>query len=61
MQAKESFVKWLTNRDVEKIARLVGLKLMEKEEEDNKQRIIRYKKEDGYHIIAFCNYLPSEE
>ena len=61
MQGKESFVKWLTNRDVEKIAKLVGLKLMEKDEDDNKQRIIRYKKEDGYHLIAFCNYLPSEE
>ena len=59
---KFSFVKWLTNRDVEKLVEELGYEIMPQEESKNKV-ISRYKdKETGEnHIHVFCKDLISIE
>ena len=52
---KFSFVKWLTNRDIEKLVEAFGCELMDKENCIGKQNITRVKDEDGYnHILVYC-------
>ena len=52
-----SFVKWLTNRDIEKILEPLNIEIMEKEDENGnlKKRITRFKDENGNRsIVVFC-------
>ena len=51
---KFSFVKWLTNKDVEKILNLVGFEVLTDEKNPDKKRINKYKDEDGYKIYVYC-------
>ena len=55
------FVKWLTNRDVEKIVELLGYEIMPKKDNPDKKRIYRNKDKDGNHIHVFCKDLISIE
>ena len=60
MREKNSFVEWLTNRDLEKITSSLNLEIMNEEENANKKRIMRFRDEDGPYIIAFCKDLQLE-
>ena len=58
---KFSFVKWLTTKDIEKIATSLNLEIMNKKDDETKKRILRHKDEDGYHITVFCKDLKQIE
>lgn len=60
---KFSFVRWLTNRDVEKLVQAFGYEVMTQKDNPDKPRISRYKdKETGEnHIHVFCKDLISME
>lgn len=59
---KFSFVKWLTNRDVEKLVEKLGYEIMNKKDDPDKKRISRFTDKDGYkHISVFCKDLISME
>ena len=60
MKESFSFAKWLTNRDIEKIAELLGLEIMLKND-TTKKRILRHKDENGYHIRVFCTDIKQVE
>ena len=50
-----SFVKWLTNRDIQKILAPMNLEIMEKDDGSKKLRILREKDENGTRFITvFC-------
>ena len=61
---KFSFVKWLTDRDIEKILKSLGYEIMEKEDKNGvlKKRILRGKYDNGErNIIVFCKDLEYAE
>ena len=61
MRDNNSFVEWLTNRDLEKITSSLNLEIMNEEENANKKRIMRFRDEDGPYIIVFCKDSQREE